>query len=738
MKQSLVLLSLILSCYCQGQSSAPLFAKLKSAKSDTALINAYNDLTEFHIQVNNDSAAWYNKRSLALSGQKQKDAFNFRGYFLNTELERINKHYPEALISAQKARQIAIQSKNVAHQVDAINASGNIFMDVKQGNESLANYLDAYNLSKSKNYRKGLMNSATNLGIYYKADNDITNSLLYFLKVYPLTEELKDTSAFFNCCINLGSLYERTNDHVKALQLYKKALAVSLVNTIDINAWAICYFKIGKVFSFLNQLDSAEYYLDKTMKIHLERNDEIGLIFDYSFLGLMYLNEGEYAKAEAKYNTSLELALKHNDSIRISSVHNSMAFMYVQKKDYLNAIKNFNDCLKYCPKKTPSETLMKVYTNIAASYKKQGMYKEAYENSVMAKAWSDSTHNIKETKKQTEMKLGFEFNQVQEKLKAEADAKELINAGERERDRQQRNYLLGGLALISLFLVIAIRSYRAKQKANQVLGRQKKQIENQKKVVEMKNREISDSINYAKRIQNSCLPEEHELKKYFPDYAMFFRPKDVVSGDFFWAAQSGDKVLIAVADCTGHGVPGAITSMIGSILLNEIFYVKKMQIPGEVLAELNRLVKVTLKQQAESLTRDGMDMAFCMWDKSTNQLHYAGANRPVYIVRPGTEVVEHKPTKQSIGGYTSSVVSYEVHTIQLQKGDTVVLTSDGYPDQFGGEKEKKFTTRAFRAMLAELAGLSSGEQEKLVEQRFEKWKGTFDQTDDVLVFTFNV
>jgi serine phosphatase RsbU (regulator of sigma subunit) len=356
----------------------------------------------------------------------------------------------------------------------------------------------------------------------------------------------------------------------------------------------------------------------------------------------------------------------------------------------------------------------------------------------MFKVWSDSTYNVNETKKQTELKLGFEFNQVQEKQKAEAEAHELINKAERERDRQMRNFLLAGLALISLFLIIAIRSYLAKQKANQVLEKQKVEIQKQKGLVDEKNREIRDSINYAHRIQTSCLPETKELETYFPNHTLFFRPKDVVSGDFFWAAQTENKVLLAIADCTGHGVPGAITSMIGSMLLNEIFYVKKIMMPNEVLTELNRLVKLTLRQEEGSQNKDGMDMAFCLWDKNTNILYYSGANRPVLLLRPGTGVIEYKATKQSIGGHTSLIQNYDLHSFPLQKGDTVVLTSDGYADQFGGEKEKKFTTKAFRIMLAEIAGLDPEDQRKMIEKRFDAWKGDYEQTDDVLVFTFKI
>ncbi len=384
------------------------------------------------------------------------------------------------------------------------------------------------------------------------------------------------------------------------------------------------------------------------------------------------------------------------------------------------------------------ETAAMIYKNTSEVYKELGKYKEAYDFFVLYKALSDSVNNVKETRKQTELRMGFEFEQIESKLKGEAAAKELLSKAEHEKERQRRNYLLIGLFLISVFLVLAVRSYIQKRKANFILEKQKLQIEKQKKIVELKNIEISDSINYALRIQTASLPEPLELGGYFKKYGLFFRPKDVVSGDFYWAAGSEDRALIAIADCTGHGVPGAITSMIGSMLLNEIYYVKKMHKPDEVLKELNRLVKVTLRQGERSTSRDGMDIAFCEWNKTTNELLYAGANRPLYLVRPGKETEEFKPTKLSIGGFVTVDEKYQLNKIQLQAGDTIVLTSDGYADQFGGDKEKKFTTRAFKELLQNIASMDPVAQRDAIEKRFDEWKGIYNQTDDVLVFILKI
>ena len=218
-------------------------------------------------------------------------------------------------------------------------------------------------------------------------------------------------------------------------------------------------------------------------------------------------------------------------------------------------------------------------------------------------------------------------------------------------------------------------------------------MDSQRKLLEEKNKEISDSINYAKHIQTACLPDKPQLDACFDDYYLLFKPRDVVSGDFFWTAQIDSKVMLAVADCTGHGVPGAIMSMIGSILLNETFHVKSMYSPEKVLKELNRVVKLTLKQEGDSTSRDGMDIAFCLWDKNLNKLFYSGANRPLYIIKHKGQLEEYKATKLPIGGTTALLQDYDLNVIELSKGDRIIISTDGFADQFGGNKLKKINTK---------------------------------------------
>lgn len=248
--------------------------------------------------------------------------------------------------------------------------------------------------------------------------------------------------------------------------------------------------------------------------------------------------------------------------------------------------------------------------------------------------------------------------------------------------------------------------------------------------------DIKDSINYAEKIQRAILPEEENIHKGLKESFVFFRPRDIVSGDFYWYVQYDGIDFIAAVDCTGHGVPGAFMSMIGSSLLNEIVTTKGIKDPGDILTALNKGVQDALKQN-ENHSRDGMDLALCAIDYKKRKVRYAGANRPLWIIRnsAGTnEVEEVKATKTAIGGFTDYYQQFAMHEIQLEKGDAIYLFTDGLPDQFGGEKGKKLMTKKFKEILIGFQKLSPKQQAWGLQTELEGWMGqTYEQVDDILV-----
>ena len=256
-------------------------------------------------------------------------------------------------------------------------------------------------------------------------------------------------------------------------------------------------------------------------------------------------------------------------------------------------------------------------------------------------------------------------------------------------------------------------------------------------IIREKNKDITDSINYAKKIQQSILPSHELVPGALKDYFILYQPKDIISGDFYWYTYVEDYFLFACADCTGHGVPGALMSMIGSNFISTIVIEKKITRPEGALTELDKRVRKALKQDEEPENRDGMDIAFCSMNINKKILHYAGANRPLVIIRNG-ELKEYSPTKSPIGGQHHTDKVFAGNKIELQSGDCIYLFSDGITDQFGGEKGKKFMKKRFYDLMLSNSKLKMNEQRLVILKAFENWKGKLEQTDDVCVLGIRV
>jgi PAS domain S-box-containing protein len=252
--------------------------------------------------------------------------------------------------------------------------------------------------------------------------------------------------------------------------------------------------------------------------------------------------------------------------------------------------------------------------------------------------------------------------------------------------------------------------------------------------IQSKNKKINDSINYAKRIQNAILPDTHIIRQALPDSFILYKPRDVVSGDFPWFVQRGENIFIAAVDCTGHGVPGALLSLIGYFLLNDIIRSRQVTDPGTILDLLDEGVTETLRQdQDNSATKDGMDIALCKINTKTRTVEYAGAHRPLYVMKNGA-LEEIKGDRSPIGGGMSkNKTSFTTSKIKLNKGDSVYFSSDGYPDQFGGQEVRKFGSKRLRQLIEQTHHLSSHEAARVFDQQWEEWRGDQKQTDDVLM-----
>ncbi|MCK4664123.1 MAG: SpoIIE family protein phosphatase [Bacteroidales bacterium] len=275
------------------------------------------------------------------------------------------------------------------------------------------------------------------------------------------------------------------------------------------------------------------------------------------------------------------------------------------------------------------------------------------------------------------------------------------------------------------------------QTKNELLDEQKQTIQKTFNTIEIKNKNITASINYASRIQTAMLPDKDFLNLFPYRYFILFKPRDIVSGDFYWMKKIDKKIIIVAADCTGHGVPGAFVSMLGIAFLNEIVNKKEVKTAAQILEELRTQVKISLNQtDPDSGTKDGMDIALCIIDTQTNLLQFAGAYNPLYIIR-NNELIEIKATRNPIGIYIKEK-PFADNEIQLQNYDKIYLFSDGYVDQFGGEKNTKFLTKRFKQLLLDISSSPLEEQKQILNTNIEKWKKDIVQNDDMLIIGFEI
>jgi serine phosphatase RsbU (regulator of sigma subunit) len=305
-----------------------------------------------------------------------------------------------------------------------------------------------------------------------------------------------------------------------------------------------------------------------------------------------------------------------------------------------------------------------------------------------------------------------------------------VEAGETiEKTGNWLNIVLIGLGLMLIFAFIIYRGYLQKKKSN-------REITLQKEIIEQKNKEIVDSINYAKRIQEAMLPSMEEIRKHLPETFVFFRPRDIVSGDFYWFAERGDRIFIAAADCTGHGVPGSLVSMIGFNILNQIVNEQGITEPGLILDDLHHRISMTLNKDNDSsmsAVRDGMDIALLSINRATREVEFSGAVRPlVYVDDDGIKSI--RTGVYSIGGIKELHKDpYPTHKVQTKGKATFYLFSDGYADQFGGTQGKKYKMKKLQELLSNMSKQPLQKQQEMIEQEFAEWIGNHEQVDDICV-----
>jgi len=659
---------------------------------------------------------------------------------------------------------------------------------------SLIYSLKAIELAKKISYIKGEANACKATGNAYFVKGDYENALYYYLQALPIYETINDIKNIGTINNNVGNIYWALQKYELALKNYYNA-KYYFEKLKDQKRMSSAYMNLGAVYDQLTNLDSAFFYYNLSLEIKKELSDFDGAAGIYNNLGFMLLREKKYEVAILYFNDAIKIYEKEQNNLNLPIAYSNIAECYMETNRLNLAFICLQKGLSCSQTLGAIKQERDIMDGLYKYYVETGNTEKALEAHLLYIELKDSIFNEE---------INDELNDMQTKYETEKHQKEIeLLQANQEKDKLtiQRQRLLVIAAIILMvslvgFLVQTYKTSKQRKKAykvlklknkeitkqreeilvqnlvlqqqkeeittqNESLHQQKEEITAQRDEIELRNEElyeknqkieiqhkkIQDSITYASRIQSAILPKLDILQNNFSDYFILWKPRDIVSGDFYWFKHIENLIFIAAADCTGHGVPGAFMSMLGISYLNEIVTKRETKTANYILNQLRTLIKQSLNQTKQrGDNQDGMDIAFCAYDTISKKMQFSGANNPLWIINhsesENTESAENlkeiKPDRIPIGVHPRDNQEFTLNEIQLQKGDLFYLFSDGYESQFGGDKNETFKSRRFQETLQKNFTKSLTDQKSELESELNNWKGKQEQIDDILVIGIKV
>ncbi len=748
-RKFLILLALTFSLSVTEYASNinDLIKRIKDAQG-TEKIRLYDSLISFYVQNGNDSVFYYINQAINYSKKINDDTTLYTYYYLLTDLisdpHVVSKYYDSAIAVAQRLQIDSLIGDAFQGKATTLFRMGLFDKAVLYYNESLKHFKTP--LKKAEVYNS--------LGICYKKQAQYDEAIKYYQLALKLLQKYHSNPQNIAYTLNsIAQIHLAQKDYETALDYFKKILEVTKDIPDEItrmNLEALTYLNMAKVLNFLNRDEQAIEYIEKSKKYLLTLRNP-ALVYAYRNAGQIYISLGHYDKAIQNLDSCITLS--GNKLSLLSSAYELMSEAYLGMAKENNDITAYHKAIEYAQKaleyikQTKTVYLEnKAYAVLYKSYAALGDYKNAFKYALDYIRTNEIIFNDEKTKVVQEMEAKYQAKEKQQEIEKQ---KLIIDKqmAEMKRQRMQRNALIAIVVLITAMAFVTYRSYQQKKRDNLIIQQKNKELEQayeeirvqrdqlqeQKNKIEKMHEQLQDSIRYAKRIQTAAMPSDEQLATMFDEYFIFFRPLNIVSGDFYWAKKIRNRyIAFTVADCTGHGVPGAFVSMLGISLLNEIVQRREITKASDILEEMRKEIKISLKQSTNfEDSKDGMDIAFCVYDTQEHILQFAGANNPLYLVRNG-ELIEYKAVKNPVAVYIREK-PFETHYIEVQPGDIVYLSSDGFYDQPGGPEGKKFMRKRFKQMLLNMWNLPAPEQKLVVEKTFEEWKNGYKQIDDVCV-----
>ncbi|ELR72411.1 serine/threonine kinase [Fulvivirga imtechensis AK7] len=583
--------------------------------------------------------------------------------------------------------------------------------------------------------QSGMASSYNNIGVLHKNKGDLDGALEHYFKALQIQEKNKFTDAIAYTYSNIGTVYSLKGEYSKALENFNKAndQFVSIGHTLRAIGTTN---NIGNVYEAQGQYDEALKYYLRSLELYEELEDNSQAFVPFNNIGNIFFSKGKYDAAMAYYESALDLERINNDLNGQANALHNIGTIHKVRGSFQAALDRFNEAVSLVQETDNKRLLAIIYQSIAETYFSMGDTFMAYSFLRLNNLAKDSLYNQESSRRIAELENAYELEKKENEIRAlkmEAQLQSL-------RIKNDNIIMLAGV-IISLLggglTLVTLKRYKQIRRNKYLLERQNVALEQQKLIIQDKNQSITESIDYAKSVQRSLLQFQVTPEKLSRSF-VYFKPKDIVSGDFFWYAEKDDFDIVAAVDCTGHGVAGAFMTVIGISSLEQIINREKIYEPAQILERLNTEVRNVLKLRANSGTDHGMDVALCKVDFKKEEVIFAGANRPLYYFRQGV-FDEVKGTKRTIGEELFATgTAFEEHHIPFGAADTFYLTSDGFADQFGGEKGKKYMVARLKQLLKEIQSLSIQEQKQTLSQTIVKWQGNEEQTDDILVIGFKL
>jgi serine phosphatase RsbU (regulator of sigma subunit) len=582
--------------------------------------------------------------------------------------------------------------------------------------------------------KPGLATGLNNIGSIYNNQGNISKALEYYHKSLLLEEELGNELGIATTLNNIAGVYNDQGDTKKALDYFNKSLNI-LKKLKNRKGIASVHNSIGSIFESQGKSKKALEYFFIALDIQKEIKNKNGKSDCLNSIGSSYFSMGDIDNSLIYYYKSLALREEIGDKEGVagSSLGIARSLLYNGK---IGLAKRYGLQGFRIAKEIGFPRDIKAAAKILSEiYDKENNPNESLAMLKLFITMNDSINN-EETKKATARQQA-KYEYEKQKIIDDSEHDKLIAIEKEEKQKQKITIysIIVGLLLVVVFLVFVFSRLKVTRKQKDLIEAQKDIVELAHSELEEKNQEILDSIIYAQRIQSAILPASTKLQKYLKDGFVLYKPKDIVAGDFYWVESSGDNVYFAAADCTGHGVPGAMVSVVCHGALNRAIREFNLTDPGKILDKVRELVIDTFNSGSGHI-KDGMDIALCALNRKTNNLKYAGANNSLYIIND-SELKEIKGDKQPIGRYVTSE-SFSSHELTVQNGDSIYIFTDGYVDQFGGPKGKKFMYKPFRKLLLSVQNNLMDEQKTILNNAFESWKQDINQVDDVCVIGVRV